>query len=401
VAALPGYFAFGLQNGKGEASHIGQMPIDYRYQYLSGGFGTDGWAHWNAPIGQYVDQYLSESRVWGLIPVFTYYQIVHAQPNPNVEPPLQNLSNASTMHAYFDDWILLLNRCAADGQPVILHLEPDLFGYLQHDSPDPTKTRVMVRGSGHPSVAAFDDDARGFVRALIALRDELAPNVMLAWHASTWATGADLVQNDADPAAIADATAAYYQAIDAQRGFDLMFAEFADRNAGYMQTSGIQGKWWWSERDFDRFRAWLARLLSHTGQPAILWQVPIGNTFMRSLNNEPFHYQDNRAEYFLESYANIQQMADEAGVIAVLFGAGEEGQTTYYDAAMDGITNPYPIGNGTENLSGHDNDRPSQNEDDDGGYLRDAIANYYAAGPVPLPRWCSAYHWPCGANAGE
>ena len=104
---------------------------------------------------------------------------------------------------------------------------------------------------------------------------------------------------------------------------------------------------------------------------------PIGNTLSRTENDTTNHYQDNRAQYFLTpgNKPNITNYAN-AGVIGILFGEGAAGNTTYWDAANDGITNPPAIDGNT---------LVSTYADDDGGYLRTHAAAYYASGPVPSP----------------
>jgi hypothetical protein len=60
-----------------------------------------------------------------------------------------------------------------------------------------------------------------------------------------------------------------------------------------------------------------------------------------------------------------------------MWGAGEGSQSHYDDASNDGITNPAPI-NGNNAISSY--------PDDDGGYLRLHLSNYYASSPLPLPK---------------
>jgi hypothetical protein len=113
----------------------------------------------------------------------------------------------------------------------------------------------------------------------------------------------------------------------------------------------------------------------------MLWQVPNGNRLYRSENNTNGHYQDNRAEYFLDATTGRNHMLQWAnfGVMGIMFGAGVGSQSHYYDYTNDGITNPAPI-NGNDLVSAH--------PDDDGGYLRLGIASYYVTGYMPLPGAC-------------
>ncbi len=48
------------------------------------------------------------------------------------------------------------------------------------------------------------------------------------------------------------------------------------------------------------------------------------------------HYQDNRVEYF---FHHVPELVN-AGVIGLLFGAGNGGSTVNYDGKHDGVTNP-------------------------------------------------------------
>lgn len=383
----PPVLSFGVGNSPvGGIERHADMPLGYRYQYFAGGLGANDWRHWNVPDGAFADLWLNESRDAGLVPVVTYYELVHAQPYVNEDPPYRNLQTPATMKAYFENWVFLLQRAAAFGDPVIVHLEPDLFGYLQANDPDPANTPAAVAASGFAEAAGYEDNARGYARLMVALRDQYAPNVILGWHASTWATGVDLIPNHGDPDQLAVATAGFYRSLGAT--FDVVFAEFSDRDAAFYQASRPDR--WWTPAEFDTYRRFIARLTGETGQEAILWQVPIGNTLYRSCGiADPGHYQDNRAEFFLQPVveagdtARLAQYRD-AGVAALLFGAGQNDQTTYFDARNDGVTNPAAIDNRAYNHADHLNDRTAINADDDGGFLRMAIQAYHAHGALPL-----------------
>ena len=40
--------------------------------------------------------------------------------------------------------------------------------------------------------------------------------------------------------------------------------------------------------------------VASAGKRVVLWQIPLGNTRMRAVNNTWQHYQDNRVEWFLD-----------------------------------------------------------------------------------------------------
>src|SRR5262245_14678525 len=73
----PSSFALGRTDGPGGATAMARVaPFGFRYQYLAGGVNTgNGWATWNAN-GDFVTYYIADSRAAGIIPVFSYYQMV-------------------------------------------------------------------------------------------------------------------------------------------------------------------------------------------------------------------------------------------------------------------------------------------------------------------------------------
>jgi hypothetical protein len=120
-----------------------------------------------------------------------------------------------------------------------------------------------------------------------------------------------------------------------------------------------------------------------TARPLIEWQVPVGNQYYLTENNTDGHYQDNRAEIFLANTSALQA----AGIQAVLFGAGNAGQTTYTDAKADGITNNGGVP--TTDLAGGCNacnTHVSSYADDDGGFLRIFVGRFYSYRPWLLNR---------------
>lgn len=351
-----------------------KTPWDFRYQYLAGGVNTgDGWVTWN-PSGGFATMYMDASDAAGYIPVFTYYQIVHSLPDSGNDDLTSKLQDSSTMDAYFADWKLLLQQAGGFGKPVIIHHEPDMWGWMQQKSDDPTETAVMVKGSGFPEAAGYEDNGRGFAKLLVAMRDLYAPKAILAWHASGWATGVDLIMNDGDPDVVGNQIGQFFNDLNA--AFDLIFVDPSDRDAAYYAIMLRQPKRWFNEKEFSEFRRFAQVIVQKTQKRVMIWQLPLGNTLYRSMNNTIKHWQDNKVQYFLQAdnRAHIQEHAD-AGVIGILIGRGQGDQTSYVDDANDGITNPPPI-NG--------NDFVSLFPDDDGGFVRLAAQAYYTQGAIPL-----------------
>jgi hypothetical protein len=311
-AGWPHHLALGLTDAPGDAAALhARTHLDARYQYLAGGVNTGaGWAGWN-PGGTFVSRYVSESLAAGMIPVLTYYQLLQSRPSAGADESARDLSNLrdpSTMRAYWADFSLMLRRArqAAGRRRVIVHVEPDLWGYLEQ--------------------AGAVGLARGFAHHLIALRDRLAPRVQLAWHLSVWGTREDPTYSKPSLAhmdALAARSARFYRALHAR--FDLVFNDVTDRDAGfYEKVEGNPGTAW-SAEDFARENAYLSGFTRGTHRPVVLWQLPLGNTF---LDDTWQHYRDNRVQWWLDdpSREHLRAMR-AAGVIGLLYGGGADGTT--------------------------------------------------------------------------
>jgi len=143
---------------------------------------------------------------------------------------------------------------------------------------------------------------------------------------------------------------------------------------------------WWDKLNvtfpnFHRWETYIGAVHSAAGKPIMIWQIPEGNQYFDTENNTNGHYQDNRAEYF---FGHMDELA-QAGVIGLLFGAGNGGSTVNADGMNDGVTNPASLCMSDGVSSGQVCDtHTSTVSDDDGGYLRMAGQQYYANGGYPL-----------------
>lgn len=374
-SGLSAHFELGVANFDTSWIASTGIPFGFRSQYLSGGVNTgSGWTTWDKPLGQFAANYINNSG--GMIPVFDYYQLRGSAPNIGSENPDPKLQDPSTMSDYYAEFKLLIQTCAATGKKVIIHVEPDFWGFCESaHGAQPETIPVCVANTGFPEAAGLNDNLCGFAQLLVKLRDTYdtsSPHkVLIAPHASHWGSGADLIKNKVDPSTQANAIGGYFTKLGAK--FDLLFHDPADRDAGYnAQWDG--GASWWAAADFTRYHDYLAAMKTVTGLRNVLWQVPLGNTKTATCDNSPWHYQDNRVEYWLEDtlHANVSSTAT-AGVIAILWGAPQGGCTHYDDSAGDKNTPP------SETVT-----------DDDGGYLRTRGAAYYSTtspnpGPILLP----------------
>jgi hypothetical protein len=377
----------GLTDSPGGAAALhASGAYKFRYQYLSGGVNTGhGWSTWNTGA-KFADYYVDESVAQGLTPVFIYYQLLQSSPAGGSESQadLGNLKNTGTMNSYWTDVRLLFQHLGAYSQTIVVDIEPDLWGYIQQASmaatiDDGTSIPAAVASSGFADVAGLPNNAAGFAQAFIKLRDQYAPNVLLGYELSMWGTNTDpLAQNiplSAIPALAARSTT-FQKSLGAK--FDLVFTDPADRDAGFDQyVRGDGGASWWDTTDYARFDLYVGDFVNGVGLRMVLWQIPLGNTKMRAMNNTWGHYQDNHVEWWFDDTTGTHLASTvNAGVIAMLFGGGASGTTCACDADGDGVTNP-PAINGNNTLS--------YSADDDGGYFRHQVNAYYAAGAVALP----------------
>src|SRR5262245_15572728 len=131
------------------------------------------------------------------IPVFSYYELLQSRPSTGAnesDRDFSNLNNAFTMNAYYANFKLLMQHAAGFGKPVVVQVEPDLWGYLQQRAAGAGAATLTakVEASGFADVAGIPDTAQGFAWALLKLRDVYAPNAILALHASMWGSGIDV-----------------------------------------------------------------------------------------------------------------------------------------------------------------------------------------------------------------
>jgi hypothetical protein len=420
-AGWPAQVELGMADSPGGAAAMrGAAAFRFRYQYLAGGVNTgSGWATWNTN-GDFPTFYIQDSVAHGVIPVFTYYMLLQSQPGGGDESnaDFTNLNNTATMTAYYHDLTLFFQKAGAfTGQRVVLHVEPDFWGYMQQRSTMDNAATVPAKVSetGIAALQGLPSNVAGFAQAIVKLRDAYAPNVTLAYHLSVWGTNVDISISDPPDGtvdALAGRAASFYASLNAN--FDLSFAEFSDRDAAFKQAIyGDGGISWWNAEDFRRNARFLKGFSNASHKRLVMWQIPYGNTRMRAQNNSWDHYQDNRVEWLLDEAARTHLVAyRDAGVVAFLFGGGAGGVTCACDAAGDGVTNPAAInGNTMASELAAPGTAPSQvtrgsvptlvtpyAADDDGGYFRWRAWAYYQAGAMPLSTSAGPPRTPTGLH---
>lgn len=346
----------------------------YRYQYISGGVNTAStWQQWGSGDGAFVSDYIKDSVDNKFVPVFTYYQIRQSLPGANnsdePEAVLSNLKDPQLMKTYYEDLKRFMIK-SQSSKPVVLHFEPDAFGYGQKASRnnDASTVPVSVASSGMPDLQGMPNTMAGFAQSVLVLRNNYAPNVKVAYPVSIWGTNKDITHSDEhldDVKRLANISADFYRSLRAN--YNMTFGEFADRDYGYAETLNGNYNARWDAEDFKRHTAFFAQYHKRVPKPIVLWQIPLGNTVYKTMDNTPNHYQDNRVQWLFGDKNRLRAYRD-AGVVALLFGAGQSTSTHFGDVARDGITNR---GSG----------KTSKSTEDDGGYFREQ-ANKYYKGPL-------------------
>src|SRR5581483_9508644 len=200
-----------------------------------------------------------------------------------------------------NDLKLFFQRAGAFNNMVVLQVEPDLWGYIQQRSGNDNAASVSAKvgSTGLSELAGLPDNFSGYAKAIVKLRDTYARNVVLGYHNSVWGTGVDIALSDPSDATVdqlGTRAGNFYKSLGAN--FDIAFSEFSDRDAAFKQYQyGDGGASWWDAGDFARNIRYLSKFVSVSGKRVVMWQIPLGNTKMRAMNNTWGHYQDNRVEW--------------------------------------------------------------------------------------------------------
>jgi hypothetical protein len=310
----PKTLQIGLTDAPGGAAALRRSAhFGFRYQYLAGGVNTgSGWSTWN-PNGTFASMYVQDSWSHGVVPVLTYYMLLQSNPHgrDEAQTDLAHLRDTQLMQSYWSDVTLLLQRVKGT-KPVVVHVEPDLWGYLEQ--------------ANATALAAL------FAQQWVTLRNQLAPNVLLAYHMSGWGTKHDIFVEDPPDATVkryAAQSAAFYRSLHTR--FDISFEDFSDRDAGFYEKAQGNPNTWFTPADFHRHLLYGATFVKLTGLRMVAWQIPLGNM---QLNDTWGHYRDNRVQWLLGAgnRAHLKSYVD-VGYVGFLFGGGADGTTS---ASTDG-----------------------------------------------------------------
>src|SRR5262249_36683375 len=143
-----------------------------------------------------------------------------------------NLNNTATMTAYYNDLILFFQKAGAfPTKRVVLHVEPDFWGFMEQRSANDNAATVPAKVSetGIAPLQRLRTTDACFARVVVKLRDAYAPTVTLAHHLSIWGSNIDIaITNppDAQVDALRVRAANFHTSLGGT--FDLVFTDIAD-----------------------------------------------------------------------------------------------------------------------------------------------------------------------------
>lgn len=277
--------------------------------------------------GAYVRGFVSTAKGRGQLPFISYYQQLLGSRLGEGAEQLTALNNVDFMRRYLNDWRYALQQVGSE--PALLHIEPDLWGYLQFNSTggDPATRPVQVASANPTDCAGMANNAAGLGRCMIAMARKYAPNAKVGLHASPWATRIDVylnTQTSFDVAGEARKVADFLLKVGAA-DTDFIVIEASDRDAGWYEVQRGEDTWWDATNatlpHFHQAFAWAKALSERLNKPNFWWQLPVGNP---NLPNAGQAWKDNRVDYFFTHTAELAA----AHSVGFAFGAGIDETTT-------------------------------------------------------------------------
>lgn len=287
-----------------------QIHPDIIDTYLVG-VGSGSWPYWNSPDGAYVTYVSANDKAIGAVPMFTLYQMA-TDGEANMTP----VNDMTFMTTYWAQAKLMYQKIGATGQPTLVNLEPDFWGFVQAKSGgDPTT--VPARVSMVTECAGQPDTAVGIAGCLLTLGRTYAPKAKLGFPPSFWGGDATSVGN-------------FMAKVGAGKA-DFIVAQTSDRDAGCFEIASPvaecagrgNGPFYWDENNvstpnYSQSLAQWSTVRSILGKlPILFWQTPMGVP-SATPGGTPGHYRDNRVHYMLTNPTQYTGVC----VFAIVFSAG-------------------------------------------------------------------------------
>lgn len=318
-----------------------QIHPDIIDTYLVG-LGSGSWPTWNSPDGAYVTLVSANDKAAGAIPMFTLYQMASSG-NDN----LNGINDTTFMSKYWAQARLMYQKIGATGQPTLVNLEPDFWGFVQGKAPGGDPAKLPARVSMTAECASQPDTATGIAGCLLALGRTYAPKAKIGFPPSFFGADATSVGN-------------FMVKVGADKA-DFIVAQTSDRDAGCFEASPPpaecagrgNGPFYWDENNvatpnYSQSLAQWSTVRSRLGNlPILFWQTPMGVP-SATPGGTPGHFRDNHVNYMLTHPTQYTAI----GVFAIVFSAGGSTSATI---ATDGgqfarlyqayLANPAPLSN--------------------------------------------------------
>jgi len=306
------------------------------------------WGCWNrtgndSRPGARLRNLFSSSADAGQIPMVVYYTIYRTIAEGAGALP-GGLRVTENVRDYFRDWRFTLQVVneyqQQSGKPVMVHVEPDLWGFAQQGSVgrnSPKNLPVNVQEAAEGDCPEQENNFAGFGICMLRMARHHAPQASIGFMASAWATGLGDISRGVGSSATINAEAAgrstglYLNELGANLA-DFLVVEFSDRDAGYYAANREPDRWYFINPDegvpnFRRTFLWARTLAETVKLPLVWWQIPMGHSGMENVNpgGSCFtgRWRDNRAEYLFE---HLDEVVTNHGV-ALAFGPGDCRQT--------------------------------------------------------------------------
>jgi len=289
---------------------IQQISPDIIDTYLVG-VGPGSWPYWNSPDGAYVTYVSADDKAIGAVPMFTLYQM------GSIDSSLSMINDATFMTTYWAQAKLMYQRIGETGQPTLVNLEPDFWGFVQAKATGGDPTKLPARVSMVPECAGQPDNAAGIAGCLLTLGRTYAPKAKMGFPPSFWGQSATSVGN-------------FMAKVGADKA-DFIVGQTSDRDAGCFEVASPvaecagrgAGPFYWDESNatspnFSESLAQWSTVRSLLGNlPILFWQTPMGVP-SATPGGTPGHYRDNREHYMLTNPARYTAI----GTFAIVFSAG-------------------------------------------------------------------------------
>ena len=286
---------------------MGLTPDIYD-QYLVGA-GSGDWTTWSSPAGQFATNIMNDAKAVGAVPMFTLYQI-----NGNASV----ITNRGTMSTYWANVELLFQKIAAFGKPVLVNLEPDLWGFTENSGGAGQLAYVNINSN----CSALPNTVAGMAQCLLKMARQLAPNAYIGFPPAGWSGGYanDVSFMGAIGAQNADFIIVQTQDVDA--GCDEPHP-FSANDPGACHPDGGKPYWDESNQTHPNFQDHFTDVSAYrngigNNLPLIWWQTPEGVP-SPAPGGTAYHYRDDRVDYFLKHPSQLTAI----GALAVVFNGGQ------------------------------------------------------------------------------